>query len=150
VQVAERFFLIGQEGAEEIGHPISSNVIGHIRTDKPLYKPNDVVFVEVYLINPTSKKPFLGQSTPVYRMMQVYDLDGLPIFETNATMAYGGTVAFTFKVPQNITGGEYNVVVKDTSLPMLMRKIRISQDPKLALFITATFDKKNYSPGMEV
>jgi len=32
-------------------------VLAHITTDKPIYKPNDVMFIEVFVIDPTTKKP---------------------------------------------------------------------------------------------
>ena len=31
--------------------------LAHITTDKPIYKPNDVAFIEVYAIDPHTKEP---------------------------------------------------------------------------------------------
>jgi len=35
----------------------SERVLAHISTDKPIYKPDDVMFVEVHVVNPVSKEP---------------------------------------------------------------------------------------------
>ena len=34
-----------------------SRILGHISTDKPIYKPNDMAFIEVYVFDPTTKGP---------------------------------------------------------------------------------------------
>ena len=35
-------------------------VLAHIQSDKPVYKSNDVMFVEVYFFDPVTKKPLIG------------------------------------------------------------------------------------------
>ena len=32
-------------------------MLGHISTDKPVYKPKDMAFIEVYVFDPTTKGP---------------------------------------------------------------------------------------------
>ena len=41
-------------------HPVTKKdqgALAHISTDKPIYKPNDVIFIEVHIINPMTKAP---------------------------------------------------------------------------------------------
>ena len=37
--------------------------LAHVTTDKPFYKPNETVFVEVFIIDALTKKPMLNSKT---------------------------------------------------------------------------------------
>jgi len=49
-----------------------SNYLLHIQTDKPVYKPSDVIFIQAYLIDPLSKKP-CDDSFCLYATLEIYD-----------------------------------------------------------------------------
>mmetsp|Transcript_11766 Transcript_11766/g.18041 ORF Transcript_11766/g.18041 Transcript_11766/m.18041 type:complete len:121 (-) Transcript_11766:993-1355(-) len=65
--------------------PAPSNVLGHIRTDKPIYKQNDLMFIEVLLINPISKKPFGGDKwSHPYSRMEIKDQFDTTVFKSES------------------------------------------------------------------
>jgi hypothetical protein len=49
-----------------------NNYLLHIQTDKPVYKPTDVIFIQAYLINPLSKIP-CNDSFELYATLEIYD-----------------------------------------------------------------------------
>ena len=98
-----------------------SRILAHITTDKPVYNPNDVVFIEVYLVDPTTKKPAeikLSQwdyrlNKSIMTVMEAYaDVKILDSFDNEVYSDYGieskdGTLVFTYKIPKGTSGGEY-------------------------------------------
>ena len=45
---------------------VQQKVLAHVSTDKPAYKAMDVIFIEVYLADAQTKRPYLTEtSTPV-------------------------------------------------------------------------------------
>ncbi len=49
-----------------------SNYLLHIQTDKPVYKPSDVIFVQAYLIDPLTKIP-CNDSFGLYATFEIRD-----------------------------------------------------------------------------
>jgi len=43
--------------------PKSSRTLGHLSSDKPVYKPNDVAFFELFMVEALSKKPVFNFNT---------------------------------------------------------------------------------------
>lgn len=49
-----------------------SRYLAHVSTDKPFYKPNEVVFVEVFIIDALTKQPMLNnQSYDIYAQVTI-------------------------------------------------------------------------------
>jgi len=80
-------------------------VLGHVETDKPVYKQGDTLFAQVYLLNPLSKEPLLKRS--LQAKMEVQDARNITIFSSNSSISTQGTVSFTYSIPSNQSGGEY-------------------------------------------
>ena len=128
-------------------------MLAHIQTDKPVYKSNDVMFVEVYLVDPITKKPLLNQR--INAILKIKDSFDEVIFTSQTVTSESGTLVFTYKVPEEASGGIYKIEVSDSQryysigFTKSMRKFRV--DPSLVekpeLFVTADFDKENYFPG---
>lgn len=78
-------------------------------TDKVLYKPNDVMFIEVLLFDAFNYTLILdSEITQFFEQMEFYLEIHDPsdnIIYNSTTMAYNSSVGFTFKVPSEINGG---------------------------------------------
>jgi hypothetical protein len=49
-----------------------SRYLAHVSTDKPFYKPNEVVFVEVFIIDALTKQPMLNNlSYDIYAQVTI-------------------------------------------------------------------------------
>ena len=105
---------------------VVNRILAHITTDKPIYKANDVAFVEVFLIDPTTKKPakllneswdyrenkMISREQKVLADMKILDMFGNQIYAMRGVWAKDGTVVFTYKVPKGVSGGEYQIKVE--------------------------------------
>jgi hypothetical protein len=103
----------------------SKRILAHITSDKPIYKPNDMAFFEVYTIDPTTKAPahltynrynyknktYSLQDTKVVANMKILDSFDSEVFSSPSSSAQNGTIAFTYKVPKDAKGGEYKIKV---------------------------------------
>lgn len=83
-----------------------------ISTDRVFYKPLDVIFIEVLLIDTMSKKPYVSASSDTPREVtvniQIYDLYGDLFSEGSiSTTTVGPTAAFSFKLPSESRSGDY-------------------------------------------
>lgn len=90
-------------------------LLGHISTDKPVYKPNDMMFIEVYAFDPVTKGPGdFGAGSPEWNLdatLEILDTFGNSIETNAAVQGKSGTIAFTYKIPKDAKGGEYKVKV---------------------------------------
>ena len=50
--------------------------LAHISTDKPIYKPDDVMFIEVHVVHPVTKAPARSFSEITEWSEGYYDSDG--------------------------------------------------------------------------
>jgi len=78
-------------------------VEGHITTDKVVYRPNDVIFIEVLIIDAFKKTPVALNALDNYFnnnyiTMDVYDPTDSKVY-TTFTQVQNSTVSFTYKVP---------------------------------------------------
>ena len=84
-------------------------VLAHIQTDKPVYKGNDVMFIEVYFVDPITKKPLLRENT-FEANLKIFDSFDQEVFSSSENAkSTNGTIVFTYKVPQQIVGGIYQI-----------------------------------------
>lgn len=85
----------------------------HIYTDKVIYRPNDVMFIEVYLVDAFNKTPVSLNATDtsfqnLWINLEVRDPVGAVIKSDNVE-ARNSTAVFAFKVPESASGGEYQI-----------------------------------------
>jgi len=123
--------------------------LAHISTDKPYYKPGEVVFIEVFVVDSITKVP---KNTSSLATSKILDSFGKEVFTSPSRSLINGTIAFTdFRVPNNTNGGEYQVQVSfesySSAIPISFRKIRIGTLISPNLFVTVDFDKNAYLPG---
>ena len=102
----------------------------HIATDKPVYKPNDVMFIEVFAVDKYSKIPMT--EVPIMKRiwdtgdmesdwhteyqntnqtMRIQDSNENEIFSSESNRGSDGTIVFTYKIPGDQEGGQYFVSV---------------------------------------
>jgi len=90
--------------------------LAHITTDKPVYKPLDVMFIEVFVIDPTTKAPTVMKSqrwnyeTRKMMLMEYEPTASFEILDGNDENILeskwqnikrkDGTIVFTYKIPK--------------------------------------------------
>lgn len=126
--------------------------MGHISSDKPIYKPNDVAFFEVFVIDALTKipvgLPHTNNTDTIYASMNILDSFDTSIYSSSRRVkSENGTIVFTYKVPEDTKGGDYKIKVESSSFPTTYREFRIKQFSSPELFVTVDFDKNNYSPN---
>lgn len=101
----------------------------HIFTDKVIYRPSDVIFMEVLVLDAFNKTPVAMDPKDQYNYnyyltMELSDPSGSKIY-TEYNYVKNGTATFTYKVPKDASGGEYSIVVFNSQLPSAKKLIRI-------------------------
>lgn len=101
----------------------------HITTDKVIYRPNDVIFIEAYIVDAFNKTPIGLNSTDkffinLYYSIEIYDPTDSQIFSSN-TQAENSTVSFTFKIPSEAAGGEYLIKLYNYNTPCVKKLFRV-------------------------
>eukprot|EP00347_Sterkiella_histriomuscorum_P000042 403377406 len=144
---------------ERMPQPIESQnqrILAHIHTDKLIYKPNDVMFVEVFLFDAMTKQPVTqieGQSleeTLYPAVFTIKDDKDNQVYQDSSNQGANGTLVYTFKVPEEQPGGEYTLEITSYLFPTQQRKIRFRSYGERNLFNTVDFSKDTYSPGDQV
>lgn len=69
---------------------------------------------------------------------------------TDYNSAQSSTVAFTFKVPEDVVGGEYIIRLSSYSIPTAYKLIRIADYPRSALTVVADLSQDSYYAGNTV
>ncbi|CDW88298.1 a-macroglobulin complement component [Stylonychia lemnae] len=155
---------------EEIIPSSASRFLAHIQTDKVVYRPGDIMFVQAYLIDALNKTPayisnffqyasasyydlrrfpigYVEQS--IYLSMTIIDPLGVAVYTTTAYSA-NSTVSFTYIIPENASGGEYQVRVSGGVVPESIRVVRIREYQRQQLNVQVQFDAQAYKPGDDV
>ena len=123
----------------------------HIYTDKVIYRPNDVMFIEVYVDNAFNKTPInlnasLGSFNGPYLSLEILDPSGATIFSDSAQV-YNSTASFIYKLPSDPAGGEYLIRASNYQIPYAFRLVRVRNYPRDKLVITIQLNADSYRPG---
>ncbi|CDW85507.1 UNKNOWN [Stylonychia lemnae] len=121
-----------------------------INTDKPVYEPEDQVFVEILLIDPLKKTPYQFsqlqsvntnaapqnaqlqlQSTEI--LIVLTDLNGISIGKTSQEINYfnftriltNPSLGFTYLLPKNLSDGQYLISVVSKDFPPEQKVIQV-------------------------
>jgi uncharacterized protein YfaS (alpha-2-macroglobulin family) len=82
--------------------------------------------------------------------MEIKNPSGTTIYTTYGNVQ-DTTATFTFKVPSDISGGEYQIKVSNTqTFPTVVKLIRIRDYPRDVLNIVADLPFESYRPGDQV
>jgi uncharacterized protein YfaS (alpha-2-macroglobulin family) len=86
-----------------------------IFTDKVVYRPNDVIFIEVLVVGASTKVPVAQDSSKMYNAqnlvsIEIRDSAGVRL-ASKQNYIDKGTVTFTHKIAANTSGGEYTIRV---------------------------------------
>ena len=78
-----------------------------------MYRPNDVIFFEVLVLDsfnktPIAMSPFDKYNYMYYISLEIKDSAGSSIYSTSEYIE-NGTATFTYKVHSDAVGGEYTV-----------------------------------------
>jgi hypothetical protein len=87
------------------------------------------MFVEVLILDALTKAPVALNATDMfftnfYLQMEIYDPTSIKVY-TGTAQVTNSTVSFTYKVPSEASGGEYNIKALNYQMPSASRKVRI-------------------------
>eukprot|EP00347_Sterkiella_histriomuscorum_P004662 403359590 len=148
--------------------PTTANrFLSHIQTDKVVYRPGDVMFIQAYIFDAINKTPAYSdnlqtysrntisyqRSFPrnyaepyVYLTMAIVNPLGEAVYSSFSYMN-NSTISFTYIVPENSASGEYQIRMSGGGIPESIRVIRIRQYERQELNIQASFNATVYKPG---
>jgi uncharacterized protein YfaS (alpha-2-macroglobulin family) len=121
-------------GVQTIVPSYSERLDSHIFTDKVVYRPNDVMFVEVLVLDTFNKTPVAlikgdDYNYNYYLTFKLSDPSGSNIY-TSYNYAINGTATFTYKIPSSSSSGEYLIEVTSYNSPTVSKLIRIRDYPR--------------------
>ena len=159
LSTAERLFA-NQVGSESscITAISTSQLLGgrdryltYVSTDKPIYKAGDTFFARGALLHAISHKPIAMDSSRNTARVRIQSAKGVEISQGNAPVR-DSVWAFSWKLPANLPGGEYRVLVDYPSggyAPAERNfEVRSYRAPRLRSQIS--FLKDGYGPGEKV
>ncbi|CDW71945.1 large extracellular alpha-helical protein [Stylonychia lemnae] len=131
-----------------------SRVDAHINTDKVIYRPNDVIFIEVLFLESFNKTPIALSAKDTYFSyyyvtVDITDPSGTVLL-SSSQQVQNSTVAVNFKVPQKAVGGEYSISVYSYSLARTTKIFRVRDYPRDELVITSLTSLDSYKPGQTI
>lgn len=124
----------------------------HIFTDKVVYRPNDVMFIEVLVLDAFNKTPTALDPTDqynynLYLSLEIKDPAGTSL-KKDFSYAQNSTAVFTYKVPASASGGEYTIKVASTSqVTPATKLVRIRDYPRDAINVKVDLPLESYRPG---
>ncbi len=124
----------------------------HIFTDKVVYRPNDVIFIEVLVLDAFNKTPIALDPKDRYNYnyylnLEMKDSAGSSIY-SSSNYVQNTTATFTYKVPQDASGGEYTISASNYySVTPAVKLIRIRDYPRDAINIQVDLPVESYRPG---
>eukprot|EP00347_Sterkiella_histriomuscorum_P007254 403349667 len=143
----------------------SQRYLSHIQTDKVVYRPGDTMYIQAYIFDALNKTPAYSGSIPsysiynsginfpqsysepsIYLSMSVVNPLSESVHSTGASMQ-NSTVSFTYRIPEDAVGGEYQVRTSGAGIPESIRVVRIRQYERQELNIQVQFNASVYKPG---
>jgi len=91
----------------------AGRVLAHITTDKPVYYPGEVVFVETYLVDALTKQPKIDNISFEPKISIHEYKTGKEVANSKTVgsdKVKAGTVTFNYLIPDDLTGGEYYIM----------------------------------------
>ena len=101
----------------------------HIFTDKVIYRPLDIVFIEVLFLDAFNKTPIAMNPLDLYTFnyyvnFELLDSNGQKLHSDYAQIS-NSTVTFTYKVPMDLPGGEYLISMYNQYMAPVKKLIRM-------------------------
>ena len=121
-----------------------------ITTDKPVYKPDDILQARVYYFNFTDKSPVdCSDFNPSFEIIDssdkvIYTKD----YEYNAKCTNSSKV-LEYKIPKDMKGGVYYIKASDYSQSPSKVKFRVREYQQKSL-VTFDYSQESYNPGDQV
>lgn len=118
--------------------------------DKPIYRPGETAFVEIYFFDSLTKRPYLynDDGNELWCGLFLFDSsDNQMDVSFESHQVQNATITFTLNIPDDIEGGEYHLRTMSWDTVDTSRKFRINSFKTPELYVTVDFDKNNYSPG---
>jgi hypothetical protein len=154
---------------------VTSVYVTHLMTDRPLYRPGEVVYFRSLTLERFSLKPadqdfelafrlvkMLGKQEQVVEvhdpenggpakltgLSRVLDKDGKAILGPDGK-ELRGIGAGAFRLPEELGGGEYTLIVSETHdrFPAERRRIIVNRYQAPRLYKDVDFTRKSYGPG---
>jgi uncharacterized protein YfaS (alpha-2-macroglobulin family) len=126
----------------------------HIFTDKVVYRPNDVIFVEVLVVDAFNKTPTVMSMKELYNYnyyltMSLEDPTGTSVYSSKYSNVVNSTATFTYKIPIDAVGGEYTVkvVTSGGQVTPAIKLIRIRDYPRDLINVKVDLPLESYRPG---
>jgi hypothetical protein len=141
--------VVGALLAEDVQGPAVANgcYLGHVSTDKPIYRPGERVYLRSVVLGALDHKP-LPDGQPSYAMLQVTGPKGEQIFAESGQIS-DSVAAFAWDVPADAAGGQYaaNISFPYNGFPPAKREfqVRAYRAPRLKGEIV--FLRDGFGPG---
>mmetsp|Transcript_9414 Transcript_9414/g.8911 ORF Transcript_9414/g.8911 Transcript_9414/m.8911 type:complete len:177 (-) Transcript_9414:2874-3404(-) len=134
--------------------PYSERLQVILKTDKEIYRPNDVVFIEAIVLNAFNKTPVAVDPKSeyfynYYATLEIFDPTESIIY-SDYQYAQNTSASFAFKVPEAASGGQYMLKVGSYNMPTARKIIRVQDYPRPQLQVTVSLDYDSYFPGATV
>jgi hypothetical protein len=121
--------------------------LGHVSTDKPIYRPGERVWLRGVVLGALDHKP-LQSDQPAYAQMQITGPRGEQLFATGGPMQ-DSVAGFAWNVPADAAGGQYTAVISfpSSGFPPAKRgfDVRAYRAPRLKGEIV--FLRDGFGPG---
>ncbi len=135
-----------REAVGELGS--DGRCLGHLSTDKPVYRPGERLFARAALLGAFDRKPAPGR---VLTSFEIRSARG-EIVAQGRSLADGGVAPFGWEIPHGLSGGMFTLLAKfpsdgfpDAETTFDVRAYRV---PRLRTDLQ--FLKKAFGPGDEV
>lgn len=101
--------LLADEPGNSTGGAKNACYLGHLSTDKPIYRPGEHVWLRGVVLGALDHKP-LADGQSAFAMMQITGPRGEQLFSTGAQLQ-DSVAGFAWDVPADAAGGQYTAVI---------------------------------------
>eukprot|EP01084_Bolivina_argentea_P052876 97087_1 len=131
-------------------------IITNIILDKPIYRPDETIYLSAFLFNGVSMAPYIHDTIYIENIqVQIIDSKDIVIQDQRKRVDVKNSIfALQYQIPSNLKGGEYKIKIKYDNhyKPTGLRKFQIlnsnnKMNPKLRKQVE--FLKKVFSVGEE-
>ena len=106
-----------------------------------MYRPNDVIYTEVLVVDAFNKTPVGLNDVEYYSYylsFRIEDPSGTNVYSSYG-YAQNGTATFSYKVPEDVVGGDYILTVGNSyRIAQASKLVRIADYPRDQMILVAT------------
>jgi len=139
--------VLPRASTDELGG--SERYLGHVSTDKPIYRIGENVYVRTLVLEARTHKPAAEKN--IYATLEILGPKGETV-TSGRTSGPADALGFTWQVPDGVAGGQYSVRINFPSVGCAPAErkfdVRVFRAPRLKSQIE--FARDGYGPGDRV